>query len=77
MDLVAQRLAEGRWIRVLTVVDQYPRESLTLHADTALSGEEVVLSWMGSSPAAALWRCWMMDSLSMKLDGRSDAIRVL
>jgi len=41
MDFVAQRLADGRWIRVLTVVDQYTRECLTLHADIALSGEKV------------------------------------
>jgi putative transposase len=41
MDFVAQRLADGRWIRVLTVVDQYTRECLVLHADTALSGEKV------------------------------------
>jgi putative transposase len=41
MDFVAQRLTDGRWIRVLTVVDQYTRECLTLHADTALSGEKV------------------------------------
>jgi Integrase core domain len=41
MDFVAQRLADGRWIRVLTVVDQYIRECLTLHADAALSGEKV------------------------------------
>jgi hypothetical protein len=38
MDFVAQRLPDGRWIRVLTVVDQFTRECLTLHADTALSG---------------------------------------
>ena len=30
MDFVAQLLAEGRWIRVLTAVDQYPRECLAL-----------------------------------------------
>ncbi len=41
MDFVAQRLPNGRWIRVLTVVDQFTRECLTLHADTALSGEKV------------------------------------
>ena len=29
-----QRLADGRWIRVLTVVDQFTRECLCLHADT-------------------------------------------
>lgn len=43
MDFVAQRLADGRWIRVLTVVDQFTRECLVLHADTALSGEKVAL----------------------------------
>ena len=41
MDFGTQRLSDGRWIRVLTVVDQYTRECLTLHADTALSGEKV------------------------------------
>lgn len=41
MDFVAQRLADGRWIRVLTVVDQYTRECLALFADVALSGEKV------------------------------------
>ena len=40
MDFVAQRLADGRWIRVLTVVDQYTRECLTLHADTSLERRE-------------------------------------
>jgi len=43
MDFVAQRLPDGRWIRVLTVVDQFTRECLTLHADTALSGEKVAI----------------------------------
>jgi putative transposase len=41
MDFVAQRLPDGRWIRVLTVVDQFTRECLTLFADNSLSGEKV------------------------------------
>ena len=41
MDFVAQRLPDGRWIRVLTVVDQFTRECLTLFADTSLNGEKV------------------------------------
>jgi putative transposase len=41
MDFVAQRLADGRWIRVLTVVDQFTRECLTLSADVSLNGERV------------------------------------
>lgn len=44
MDFVAQRLAYGRWIRVLTDADQYTRECLTLYADTALSGEKVAIA---------------------------------
>jgi transposase InsO family protein len=36
-----ERLPDGRWIRVLTVVDQFTRECLTLCADNTLSGEKV------------------------------------
>ena len=43
MDFVAQRLADGRWIRVLTVVDQFTRECLVLFADVSLSGEKVAV----------------------------------
>jgi transposase InsO family protein len=41
MAFDAQRLPDHRWIRVLTVFDQYTRGCLTLHAHAALSGEEV------------------------------------
>jgi len=41
MDFVAQRLADGRWIRMLTVVDQFTRECVALFADVSLSGEKV------------------------------------
>jgi putative transposase len=41
MDFVAQRLPDGRWIRVLTVIDQFTRECVTLLADNTLSGEKV------------------------------------
>jgi putative transposase len=44
MDFVAQRLPDGRWIRVLTVVDQFTRECLVLHADNSLSGEKVAMA---------------------------------
>jgi putative transposase len=44
MDFVAQRLPDGRWIRVLTVVDQFTRECLTLFADNSLSGEKVAIA---------------------------------
>lgn len=41
MDFVAQRLSDGGWIRVLTVVDQFTRECVALLADNTLSGQKV------------------------------------
>ena len=41
MDFVSDRLVDGRWFRVLTVVDQFTRECLLLFADSSLSGEKV------------------------------------
>jgi putative transposase len=42
MDFVSDRLVEGRWFRILTVVDQYTRECLCAHADPAQTGSKVV-----------------------------------
>src|SRR6516225_11210108 len=42
MDFVSDRFADGRWFRILTVVDQYTRECLCLHADRPQTGEKVV-----------------------------------
>jgi len=42
MDFVSERLAAGRWFRILTVVDQYTRECLCAHADRPQTGEKVV-----------------------------------
>jgi len=42
MDFVSDRLADGRWFRILTVVDQYTRECLCAHADRSQTGEKVV-----------------------------------
>jgi len=43
MDFVSDRFADGRWFRVLTVVDQYTRECLCAFADRPQSGEKVVV----------------------------------
>jgi putative transposase len=43
MDFVSDRLADGRWFRVLTVVDQYTRECLCAFADRSQTGEKVVV----------------------------------
>jgi putative transposase len=44
MDFVAARLLDGRWFRVLTVVDQFTRECLLLLADRSLTGHKVALA---------------------------------
>jgi putative transposase len=43
MDFVSDRLADGRWFRILTVVDQYTRECVCAFADRSQSGEKVVM----------------------------------
>ena len=42
MDFVSDRLADGRWFRILTVVDQYTRECLCARADRPQTGQKVV-----------------------------------
>ncbi len=42
MDFVSDRLADGRWFRILTVVDQYTRECLCVHAERSQTGKKVV-----------------------------------
>ena len=41
MDFVSERLADGRWFRILTIVDQYTRECLCMHADRSQTAEKV------------------------------------
>lgn len=41
MDFMSARVADGRWFRIRTVVDQFTRECLCLGADQSLSGEKV------------------------------------
>jgi putative transposase len=42
MDFVSDKLANGRSIRILTVVDQFTRECVALVADRSMSGAKVV-----------------------------------
>ena len=41
---MSAKLFDGRWCRVLTVIDQFTRECLTLVADGALKGHRVALA---------------------------------
>ena len=43
MDFVSDRMVDGRWFRILTVVDQYTRECLCAYADRSQTGEKVVV----------------------------------
>lgn len=42
MDFAANNLFDGRKLRKLTAVDCYTRESLDIHVDPILKGEDVV-----------------------------------
>ena len=44
MDFMSAKLLDGRWFRVLTVIDQFTRECLALVADRALNGHKVALA---------------------------------
>jgi len=44
MDFMSAKLLDGRWFRVLTVIDQFTRECLALLADRALNGRRVALA---------------------------------
>jgi putative transposase len=43
MDFVTERLDNGRYFRILTMIDQYTRECLELWPDFSLTGQKVVL----------------------------------
>ena len=38
MDFMSERVADGRWFRILTIVDQFTRECLCFVADRSLTG---------------------------------------
>ena len=42
LDFVSDAFTDGRWFRILAVVDDFTRENLALIADTSLSGARVV-----------------------------------
>jgi putative transposase len=60
IDFLADGLATGRGLRILTVVDSFTRECLAIEADTSLSSRRVtrVLEWViGQRGQAAVIRC--------------------
>ena len=57
-DFVSDKLADGRTIRILTVVDQFTRECVWLEADRSMKGVKVVevltraIAERGAAPAS-------------------------
>ena len=50
MDFVADALFDGRRFRALTVVDNFSRECLSIHADVSIKGRDVteIVSWISA-----------------------------
>jgi len=48
MDLMSDKLADGHSFRLLTVVDQFTRECVCLHADRAMTGMKVAQALEGA-----------------------------
>jgi putative transposase len=44
MDFMSAKVLDGRWFRVLTLIDQFTRECLALVADRVLNGHRVALA---------------------------------
>jgi putative transposase len=42
MDFVSDKLADGRWFRIFTAVDQFTRECVCLEAERSMTGKQVV-----------------------------------
>lgn len=42
MDFISDQLFDGRRFRALTVMDQFTRECLVIHADQSIKGADVV-----------------------------------
>ena len=47
MDFVSERLADERWFRILTILDQYTRECLCTYADRSQTARRSANNWTG------------------------------
>ena len=72
MDFIVDRLATGRMVRILSVVDAYTRECLALVADTSLGSGRVTRVLEGLIAELSTWPfCmgrpgWMWTSLTFQ-----------
>lgn len=62
MDFVTERLEDGRYFRILTVVDQYSRECLALCPAMGMTGEKVAAWLAGVAEEQGKPKSIMVDS---------------
>ena len=62
MDFVTERLENGRYFRVLTIVDQFTRECPLLWADVSLTGQKVVFCLQRLAATRGLPRVITVDN---------------
>jgi putative transposase len=69
MDFMSANLIDGRWLRVLTVIDQFTRECLALVADSALNGHKVALA------LSQVWRSEVRRNQSPSITAANSQVR--
>lgn len=62
LDFMSDRLADGRKIRLLNIIDDYSRESLKMVVDTCLSGTRVVRELEDLIKARGVPKCIVSDN---------------
>jgi putative transposase len=62
MDFVSDRLSNGRRIKVLTVVDDFTKESPLIHTDISISGDKVAALFKELSKSRTLPRTIVCDN---------------
>ncbi len=73
MDFMADQLYCGQRFRILTLVDNFSRESLAIHAGELLTGDHVVQVLLGVSKIHGIPKTIQVDNgpefISKSLDG--------
>jgi len=62
MDFMSDQLYSGRWMRILTLVDNYSRECLALRVGVSLKGDDVVEVLNGVIRQRGAPRCIRVDN---------------
>ncbi|MDF1859501.1 MAG: DDE-type integrase/transposase/recombinase [Verrucomicrobiales bacterium] len=74
MDFVTDRLEDGRYFRILTIVDQFTRECVALHAGQSLRGSDVAGSLSDAIEARAAPESITVDNGSASRRSKDDCL---